>query len=94
MVVEQNCRQQLLPNLHPMIKVCVTNFSLNNLKIVGSSTYFILKKKKDELNVSMFIKNQLLRKNRAALPVEIDPNLMQKKKKFQHSKPSKIRTLL
>ena len=75
-----------------MIKVCVTNFSLNNLKIVGSSTYFILKKEKDELNVSMFIKNQLLRKNRAALPVEIDPNLMQKK--FQHSKPSKIRTLL
>ena len=29
-----------------MIKVCVTNFSLNNLKIVGSSTYFILKKRK------------------------------------------------
>ena len=43
-VVEQNCRQQLLPNLHPMIKVCVTNFSLNNLKIVG--LYFILKKRK------------------------------------------------
>ena len=45
MVVEQNCRQQLLPNLHPMIKVCVTNFSLNNLKIVGSSTSFLKKER-------------------------------------------------